>query len=382
MPKDKVLGNIKWSDEEWTGTVSLPYFRGAGERVALTEDDRMGVPPAEAIPLTVQTGGRRREPDGAQRAAWQSIAGRGDAVWDEAMDVLVAEYQGQRPNRVRYWKVVNDPKLLARSMPEQVDRATMRQMVLPLQCTINEPDKEHKTVDVYVTMLATWWSEALCVYARDGRVTEVSPLGFFMNRRLPWTDMAALGTLRRRPGKRSQWVGEVRLEPFEGFAAVAVDRSTWDESYQRSDPATSDLPWDPARGWGTLFVSAPAGKPPTERQSAAYEAFVKRQDEYAAGILQAVFDHYRQTATQRRKAYRGPDPNAAVPELKDAKGLRDVTELKEIDVFPDEGSGPVTLGFVFRGSWTGTDGIGLLWRDGKVEQIGDAKIAVPPLPPA
>jgi hypothetical protein len=375
MAKDETFGNIEWDGDLWTSTLSVPYLRGCGERVKLTEDDRDELPPGGGIQLRIETGEVRRRPAEPQRAAWQTLVQRGDAMWDDVLDALIAEYQLQRPNRVRYWKTLNGERLLSRSMPAAVDRALMKQMIVPLWCTVQEPDPEHGTVDVYLTMLSTWFSEPLNVYVRDGRVTEVTAMGFFMNRKMPWIETATFGKLRRRPKNRAPWFGEIRLEPFRPFAAVAVDRWAWDESYTRSDEATSDLPWNPARGCALLGVQAKPSQPPTAGQAAVFEEFMKRQDANAAAIVEAVFNYYGQTAPARRKAYRGPNRDAAFPVLKDARGLQDLIELPEMSVFPDESSGPIAIGFLFRGTWTGSAGIGVRWREGKIEQVGEKEVA-------
>jgi hypothetical protein len=293
------------------------------------------------------------------------------------MEALCAEYRIQRSNRERYWKVLRGDKLISRNLPAAVDKAVMKELVLPLWCHVQEPSEENELVDVYLTLLATWWSESINVYIRDGRVIEVGALGGLMSRNMPATDTEAFGRLRRRAGNKQLWVGEVRLEPFRTFAAVSVDRSSWDESYTRSDEGTSDLPWNVARGVASLRVYGPLGKPPAAGQAVVFADFMKQQDANASIIIQALFAHYEQTASARRKEYRGSNRDAAVPALKDAKGLQDLTELSEVNVFPQEGSNPIAIGLVFRGSWTGPKGVGLRWRDGKVEQIKDADVATP-----
>jgi hypothetical protein len=342
----------------------------------LTDDDREALPPDGQVLLRIETG-KRRPPAEPQRAAWKRILERGDALWDEAMDALIAEYHRQRPNRVRYWKVVNNERLLSRSMPETVDRETMRQMIVPTTCTVQEPDQEHGTVDVYLTAAATWWSESLSVYVRDGRVTEVTALGWFMNRRLAWIETEAFGTLRRRPGvNRQPWWGEVTLERFRSFAAIAVDRSKWDESYTRSDEATSDLPWHVARGSANVGVYTAPNQPPTAGHAAAFASFTKDQDACASQTIQAIFEHYAREAPALRREH----GKAAVPVLKDAAGLADLIELTEVSVFPEERGASVPIGLVFHGTWTGPAGLGARWRDGKLEQLGEANIAIPQVP--
>src|SRR4051812_1749479 len=200
MKSDKVFGPIEWTGELWTGTLALPYFQGAGKRVALTPADRKELPPSGQCTLNIETNEKRRPPSESQRKALEQIQKRGGQLWDEAMDALCAEYQRQRPNRVRYWKVLQGQKNLNRSLPATVERAVMKELVLPMWCYVQEPDEQHQTVDVYLTLMSTWWSESINVYIRDGKVTEVTAFGDFVNRKWPRIETAAFGTLRRSGG--------------------------------------------------------------------------------------------------------------------------------------------------------------------------------------
>lgn len=373
---DEVFGKIEWSESRWESATAISYFRGSGERLGLSPAARASLGPGDQFPLKIAVGEVRRRPDELQRVAWRKVSDRGDALWEEAVDALVAEYLRQRPVRVRYWNVVNSPKLLERAMPAEADRSTMRQMIVPQWCTLEWPDAEHRTVDLFLVLLVTWFNEPINVYVRDGRVTEIVPMGYFMNRRMPWIDTEAFGTLRRDPDDPSPWSGEIELGPFRLFAAVAVDRSTWDEQHGRSADR-SDLPFDVAHGWAELFVHGPANTPPSERQSTTFRQFIRDLESVAARVIQAIFAYYREVSGARRAAYRGPHPELAVPALDDAGGLRDVTELKRVNVFPEEDAKQVAIGFIFRGSWTGSDGIGVRWRDGKVEQVGHPDVANP-----
>ena len=375
--QDDVLGAIKWDGDRWLGAANLPYFFGSGERVFLTESSRAALGKGDRFPLRIETGKVRRKPDELQRVAWKKILDRGDALWDEAMDALIAEYRAQRPMRVRYWNVVNSPKLLEWAMPVEVDRATMKQMVIPNWCTLEWPDAAQRMVNFFLILLASWSSEPLNVYVRDGRVTEVVPMGYFMNRRLPRIDAPVFGPLRRRPEVAVPWGGEARLDPFRSFAAVAMDRSSWDKSYSRSDEGTSDLPWNVARGRANLYVYAPPDKSPSAAQTEAYERFISGIDPAARKIIAALSEHHQKVLAERGRGFQGPRPELSILTSEDARDLKDITELKEVNVFPDEDAKPIAIGLIFRGSWTGNDGVGVRWRDGKVEQVGEAKVADP-----
>ena len=66
------------------------------------------------------------------------------------------------------------------------------------------------------------------------------------------------------------------------LGAIAGDRSTWDESYGRTEEPMSDLPWNVATGSSSLRVYARPGQPPTETQSAVFADFRKNEEKNAA----------------------------------------------------------------------------------------------------
>ena len=340
----------------------------------LPPEERNDLPAVDKLRLSIETIKQKQKlPTAAQQAAWHSIVQRGDSIWDEGMDAAIAEYQRQRPKRARYWRVVNDPQLLLQSMPENVDRATMKQMLVPLWATVHPEDAAHKTVDCCVIFLSSWFSDGVRIYFRDGKVTEVVPTGW-LNRTMPWIEHAPFGTLRRQPGKSAPWYGKIQLEPFKSFAAIAADRSKWDGRHGRNDHAISDLPWDVALGQALLSVYAPPDVLPSDRQTSTLREFLSDVDKNSNVIIEALFKCYRRLAFIQRN--KGPIPEDLFPPLTDPSGLRDLTELIELYVFPDTGES-IALGFQFRGTWTGKEEIGLRWRDGKIEDFGEANVADP-----
>jgi hypothetical protein len=383
MATDEAFGTIRWNTSRkcWETTASLPFFRGAGQRLELTAEERAELVQADRLPMTVQTGDKRREPNERQRTVWQSMKKRGDALWEEALDALIVEYQRQWPLRARYYRqVCADKRLREQVLPERVDREAMRQMIVPVSCTLEWPDSNHGTTDFSLTLIVTWFVDPLNVYVRDARVTEVVPMGWFMNRRNPRTENPVFGTIRRRPNSGMPWVGEVEIEPFTKWAALAVDRQHWDESYDRRDERSS-LPFHVPRGSAGVLIHGSPNQPPTARQEAA---FAEAKTVAVTGeVIRELFAHYQEIAAERRKGYKGSGRNAAIPPLKSPTGLREITELKWMSVFPEEESQPIAIGFEFHGSWTGCaglagfDGCGVRWRGGKVERVGDPRVANP-----
>lgn len=183
--QNTTFGEIRWTGREWEATVALPYFSNAGTRLHLTEADRKGLPVEGQLPFQIETGGVRRSPSSAQVEAWEKILQRGPVIWDEVVEALIAEYQIQRPNRVRYWTTLHGERMLNKSLPPEVNAEVMKELVLPLWCKLQDVDKQRGIVDSYISMSATWWSEGLNVYIRNGQILEVTALGSLMNRKLP-----------------------------------------------------------------------------------------------------------------------------------------------------------------------------------------------------
>jgi hypothetical protein len=426
MPKDDVFGKIEWTGSEWTTSVAMPDFQNLGERLDLGEEDRQ-VLSAGRFDLTIDTSEEKRKPPTeAQRTAWKSILERKEEMWQDILDALVTEYELQRPMRAAYWKTIRGDKGMDRILPANIDRSVMSQLVAPMRFGVHAPDREKGLVDVYVSLLATWWSESINVYIREGQVLEVTALGAMHNRKM--ADMDALaspvfGMLRRRIASKDAWMGSVRLEGFREFGAISVDRSSWDDSYTRAEEMMSDLPWNVARGSSSLWVYSKPGVAPTEKQHAAFEVF-RKDPEAPAALLSELFKQYQETLRPRREAFVKRGDSSAerpaslskaenlsgaarligamferlldtapahklparqrraiveknIPLLQNAGQLRNMTELSAINIFPEEGSEPAPIGFVFSGPWIGDAGLGVRWRNGKIEEIGTKDVAQP-----
>src|SRR5207237_3010451 len=204
MQRDDIFLNIEWTGENWTTSVSIPSLRGFGDRLELTAEDREEIGPEGEFKLTIDTVHEARKPPTAgQRAAWKKVTEGGEAIWEEVLDALVAEYQLQRPMRARYWKAIRGTRHLERSLPPVVNRAVMKELVAPVRFGVHAPDSEHGSVDVYVSYVATWWSEGIHVYIRDGLVREVTAQGAMHHLKLPYQDIPHLGTLRRGPKSKA-----------------------------------------------------------------------------------------------------------------------------------------------------------------------------------
>jgi hypothetical protein len=251
-------------------------------------------------------------------------------------------------------------------------------------------------------------------------------LGALHNRKMAnmeKVDSPVFGTLRQRVGSKDAWMGSIRLDEFQNFGAISVDRSTWDDSYTRSEELASDLPWNVARGSSALWVYTKPGVAPGQKQQSAFAHF--RTSPASAAIQAEVFNHYLQTFSARREGFLmrgdssaeqtaasskkrenlsgparligamferlldtapahklGPRERRSMleknnPAIKNASELRTITELSAINLFPEQGGDAGAIGFLFSGAWIGDAGLGVRWRDGKIEGIGTKEIATP-----
>ena len=159
-PSDE-FENFTWDGEEWVGAVSIPYFGAAGHAFlnplrdevlrpwggyASNDADNAANPPSppstDSLDFDVlfrdakflirfETAGRKRIVPRAQRTAWQKVGERGDAAWQGAIALILADYQVQRPSRVKWWKATYGDLPFDRELPQINDIAELLQYCRP-----------------------------------------------------------------------------------------------------------------------------------------------------------------------------------------------------------------------------------------------------------
>ena len=480
--KDELFGTLKWSGDAWETAVAIEYFRGVGANLDAMEaaaqarqkeaaksaapaDDafRRSLPwPTRVIysvgrwlfrrwwnsdngPAEEETLFRDgkfklsfaerasddddkppKPPSPKQRAAWSRVADRGDALWDELLTLIIAEYQRQRPIRQRWWRAIYGDFQLDQALPEVCDAAGMKKLIRPIEFRVKRVKKDAAGADVTVWFMCTWNTDGVVALIRDRRAVDVGSIDlrepmkkrpgaalhhpvFGPLRRIPdgdpWEVVANL-----KPGERQSmprgpypWEGTTRCEPLRDYFLAADDRAAFMFDPAHADHPQSAMPWDFAQGNFDLRVYAPPGQEPSDSQSAAFAAFKADEARHVDAIIAAVFEHYTTNFEKHRSLWRGENINSPIdtlaaravrgviggggernpgfieeiiPKLDSADGLHDRMWLKHIHVYPADDAGGVTIAFQFVCTWVG-DGFTIHWRDGKVEKIGRWKSAEP-----
>lgn len=383
--KDPVFGEMRWEDNgTWATSVRVDYLRDLGldllgDSEADPDDplDVVSLLKQEKWLLTIDMDGKRARPTESQRAAWKQFLAAGDALWDGILDRILDEYRRQRPARVRWWKSVYGERKLEETLPDLKTRDQMKKFVFPFQLQVQRTEKGKALPDIRVLFVAMWVEDTFGVRVQDGAVKEIGysavALPNIASRFEKSIEMPVFGMLKKS-SSLPEWLGIFECQSFADFMMVASERAN-----VRAGVSTDELPrcrldWFLATGRFVLFVHAKAGKRPTEQQSQALSDFSRDEKKNAQVIVKSIFSYYQQSYEKHRSDYRGNYLDIAIPMLKTADGLRELTELTEINVFPGEANG-VAIGFGFGSTWTGGRGLGVRWRAGKVEEVGPRKIA-------
>ena len=483
---DEKLGTLEWGGDAWETPVAVPYFHGAGENLdaiaatwrarqkeAAKRAPKEPDPFRQSLPWAMRplySVGRwlfrrwwnaddgdtdedealfrqgkfklafaakeaddaaaAKPPSEKQRRAWNDLAARGDAAWEELLSLMVAEYQRQRPTRVRWWRAIYGDFLLDDALPDARDAAGMKELVRPIEFRVKRVKKDAAAADVVVHFMCTWNTDGVVGLLRDGRAVEVGPIDLIVpmkKRPEPALDHPVFGPLRRIPDSDPwevidkmnptkpqaaaaaatargpyPWEGTMRCEPLRAYFLAADDRAKFVFDPVHADAPQSAMPWDFAQGNFDLRVYAPRGEQPSDAQAAAFAAFKGDEAGHAAAIVAAVFDDYVVNWEKHRRLWNDENINSPlaalalipgsgsaaaerkpgfideiIPRLDGPDGLHDRMWLKHVHVHPaEDGGGAVTIAFQFVCTWIG-DGFTVHWSDGKVEKIGRWKTAEP-----
>ena len=492
---DEQFGTLKWGGDAWETTLVIDYFRGAGANLdaidaawrARQKEAAKNAPPEDdtfrrSLPLPTRIlfsmgrwlfrrwwhsddgpgeeetlfrdgkfklsfAGKRSDededdetnrpkpPSPKQRAAWNAIVARGDSAWAELMALMTAEYQHQRPTRMRWWRAIYGEFLLDEALPDVRDAAGMKKLVRPIEFRVKRVKKDAASADVAVWFTCTWNTDGVVVLLRDGRAVEVGAIDLLVpmkKRPEPALDHPVFGPLRRIPDDDPwevvakmnplqpqqaaaavkarvpyPWEGTMRCEPLRDYFLAADDRAKFKFDPAHADAPQSAMPWDFAQGNFDLRVYAQRGQEPSDAQAEAFTTFKADDARHAATLVAAVFDHYTANSEKHRSLWSDENLHSAVsklgfvpgsglapaerkpgyideviPKLDSAAGLHDRMWLKHVHVHPaDDGGGGegVTIAFQFVCTWIG-DGFTVHWRGGRVEKIGRWKTAEPSFP--
>jgi hypothetical protein len=342
---------------------------------------------------------RDNPPTAAQRAAWRAF--REDASIAKQIAAAVLEvYREQRPERVRWWKIVyrDSP---ARTLPDVRTTSAVQAIVRPKEFRVY---REHRGGVTGAVVLETLWChEDVKVSIRDGKVTDVAPV-----ERSEWStglepeelDSPVFGRLRR-DSIAGGWYGVYHSDELRGYHDASKDRYRF-----KANPELYTIPWRPGPRWDVitgnfaLHFDTRDGQLPTPEQEDAFRAF--NQDPAATGrlVLSAMLEWYQGIRPQWIKHMNGDREriDATMPDIRSPEGLLEIIQLQSVLVLaaptPEETAGPrkVKSPFAAKGRkkaktitippkkpgvaiilsfcWEDEHGLGVRWRNGQVEKVG------------
>jgi hypothetical protein len=323
--------------------------------------------------LAIENGdSKETRPSVAQLGAWDIVAERGDVLWDELLEKVIAEYQIQRPARIRAWKAVFGKYGLGAGLPKIQGKAGMAKIIRPFEFCIRPSVEEPGAPEVEARFFSTWFN-GMQVVIRDGEVVGFGQNTFPFGQQRPRQVIRhpTLGLLRRFD---NFWHGVTRCEPLSHLMNVVDDRLSFRDDPEEFGSIESTLPWGLARGDSDLRVFG--AKPPTAAQVKAMMSFHQKESENARVIVGAIYEDYRRSLKQRRHVCTRTHVDERLPVIRSPKGLNELLQLDSINVFTEASRSSINLGFVFTCCWD-RKGVGVRWCDGRVEEIGPRGVARP-----
>jgi hypothetical protein len=402
---DAVFGELHWKEDRWLGVVAIPYFTGAGDEIVNPLRDEVLRPwggsrsnaealakrgPEQPSPapfddenlfgeakfrLTVAAAERQRAVAQGQRVAWEQIVARGEALWREATDAILADYNIQRSFRVKSWMAMYGELPLERELPAIQDIATLREYCRPYGVHVHPVQKGNATAVVAVHFMCTWIRTGFAVVLRDGQILGVAEHAY-MPPPARTMDHPEIGRLNLY-GDEKCWHGQTNCDAMLDYELVANYRAKFRIGGVNRDRPQSLVRWRHAHGkFGSYFYVIEPGAGLDDRQVAAWEAFNDDRGKNVATLLSALFEQYQKKwasasfdrvivdPIQSRREY----IDETCPRIDRIEGLRDLIELENVYVHPPDKTGCVRIVFQLHGSYEPE--MMVLWRDGAIERFG------------
>jgi hypothetical protein len=322
--------------------------------------------------------GRDEPPTDAQRSAWRAFREGGDALAARIAQELLETYRRQRPQRVRWWKALyGDPPDTV--LPDVTTTAQMQSIVQPSEFWIYRKGEEG--VDVGILLGSGWATGDIEVRLREGKdIVSIAP--HETNPADGWVpppgprprNFPVFGPLRWADGgTMSGWCGTFHSDGLRGWRHASETRFRAKHSPHLYGSAWRELPpWDTITGDFELLVRDDSGQGPIAAQTAAYRAFTEDPQRTAEVVLAGILKWYREIRPGCVKAMRR-DPEeiaATMPDVKSPQELLEIIQLQSAIVWPQPPDGrPAAIGLSF--CWEDEHGLGVLWRDGRIENVGD-----------
>jgi hypothetical protein len=341
---------------------------------------------------------RETKPTAAQQVAWQAFRARGDAITEEIATALLATYRQQRPERVRWWNVVYGDSPDA-TLPQVSTTQAMRAIVRPKEFRVYA---EHKgTATVAVVLESFWCDKDIKVSVRDGKVTRVGPVessrGISTTPPPEEIESPVFGRLRR--GRTGGWHGVFHSDQLRGWDDASQTRYRFKES-----PSIYVSPWRPGPGWETitgdfdLHIDTKKDHLPSPAQEEAFKRFNADPKAAAHLVFSAILLWYRRIRPNWVEQMNGSQESieSVVPDVRSPEGLLEIVELQSVTIMPEasveESAGLLQIEVPFGPKagkqitlpakkpgvaiflsfhWEDEHGLGVRWRDGQIEKVGD-----------
>ena len=328
--------------------------------------------------ITILAAKKKQPPTARQREEWQTLINGGDQIFDAVMKRALDEYRKQRPTRLHWWEVTYGDSPAA-ALPDAKTTKALKKIVRPIEFRI------HKAGEIGIHFDTAYArAEGFGVLLRDGEIVDIGEKEIALD--APETlgkktiDHPVFGRLTHAD-PYPWWEGSMRFEPLRAFRNVVEDRHSF-LTFPEWGQVRNAPSWDFLNGDFSLSVTDEEQAGPTEAQVAAYQAFMADPERTAKVLLEGILKGYRKiTAGWRVDLDDDDEADRTMPKLKSPDGLRELITFQGVTVYPEEKSRgkvkPVAIGLSFDCSWDEEHGLGVRWRDGKVEAVGGADEAIP-----
>ena len=371
----KMMGEVSPTEREQFGQI----FEGARNMIRSIEEDTLD-PDAlfkeGKFKLAFGAAKPKAKPTPAQRAAWEKLT-RDSDIFDRMLARVLAVYREQRPVRRKWWEAMygGDDPVLAQSLPDVKSTAGLRKLIRPIEFRVHPAPNAKTPPAIGIHFDCTWDRAEFGVLLRDGEVVAMGEEDVALQPSAApegeTIDHPDFGRLR---GGRGDWAGVFRFEPMRDFYNIA------EQSHQYPDHVRQNLPrnvppWNFIASEFALAVHGKGAAPP-KAAAEAFRAFTADPRRTADVVLGGILDWYRENFEILRQGLSKKVAARLIPRAKSTDDLRHLITFQGLSVFaPGGGKESVVFGLTFDCSWDPEHGLGVRWRDGKVEAVGQADAA-------
>lgn len=328
----------------------------------------------------------RTKPTEAQQDAWGLIIDGGSKLMSAVLERLLTVYKEQLPERRAWWKSLYGDGY-GNGLPSARTLKQLTELVRLQEARVLR--EAGGTVTIALVFETTWAyhsKHGLAVLVEEGEVVDIVPEDKPHSRSRSMynpIDHPLLGPMFYEDEK---WWCRQPVPYFCGMRNASLLRymfknraKLYGNTTDTFQDNTRELPnWDTITGDFQVGFASDLDDGPSAGQVKALRAFIADIDGLAYDILEVIAVFYSELR-EEALACETPDPfgfrDATWPEVKDPNQLLEVMELGYIAVdYPKSGKQAVPIGLIF--NWEDEHGVGVVVRDGEIEEVGYADIAM------